>query len=101
MNNKDYNEDNFKEFISIIQNFSSSEAYRLIRQILTEKEFTDISKRWEIAKMLHRGITQRHISTSLGVSLCKITRGSRELKQPYSLLKKAVELQVKLQKEGD
>jgi Trp operon repressor len=30
--------------------------------------------------MLEKGVTQRAIATALGVSLCKITRGSHELK---------------------
>jgi TrpR family trp operon transcriptional repressor len=37
--------------------------------------------------MLNDGIPQREISKALGVSLCKITRGSRELKKEDSVVK--------------
>ncbi|NIZ47565.1 transcriptional regulator [Spirochaetales bacterium BR208] len=81
-----------------MQKLPPIEVYTLIRQILTEKEFSDISKRWDIAKMLHSGVTQRQVASDLHVSLCKITRGSRELKRPNSVIKKAVTMHFELQK---
>lgn len=38
--------------------------------------------------MLAEGIPQRQIAEELGVSLCKITRGARILKQTDSVTKK-------------
>jgi TrpR family trp operon transcriptional repressor len=35
-------------------------------------------------KELHQGKTQRDIASELGISLCKITRGSKILKQDDS-----------------
>jgi TrpR family trp operon transcriptional repressor len=35
-------------------------------------------------KDLHDGKTQREIANDLGISLCKITRGSKILKDPES-----------------
>jgi TrpR family trp operon transcriptional repressor len=57
-----------------------------MRCLLTPKEITDISSRWEIFKLLSAGVSQRKISEQLGVSLCKITRGSREMKDKDSVL---------------
>jgi TrpR family trp operon transcriptional repressor len=37
-------------------------------------------------KDLHEGKTQREIANDLGISLCKITRGSKILKAPGSLM---------------
>ncbi|NIZ39916.1 Trp family transcriptional regulator [Entomospira entomophila] len=94
-------ENNFREFVHIMQKLPPIEVYTLIRQILTEKEFSDISKRWDIAKMLYSGTTQRQVAADLHVSLCKITRGSRELKRPNSVIKKAVTMHFELQKEQE
>jgi|GEM_PF-430074 len=49
--------------------------------LLTPGERANIALRWELVKMLERGISQRDIARMLGISLCKITRGSRELKR--------------------
>ncbi|MDR1899755.1 MAG: trp operon repressor [Treponema sp.] len=52
--------------------------------LLTPAEVADIATRWALVKDLERGIPQREIAKNLGISLCKITRGSRELKKPDS-----------------
>jgi TrpR family transcriptional regulator, trp operon repressor len=54
--------------------------------LLTPAEAHDLSARWELVKRLDQGETQRKIAKELGLSLCKITRGSRELKNPDSAL---------------
>ncbi|MBN1671296.1 MAG: transcriptional regulator [Kiritimatiellae bacterium] len=51
-----------------------------LRAILTPQELDRIALRWRLVKMLKHGVKQRAIASKLGVSLCKITRGSRELK---------------------
>jgi len=62
-----------------------------LRGILTPRELDDLSSRWELVKRLRRGDSQRSIARDLGVSLCKITRGSRELKAPGSALQAVVD----------
>lgn len=59
-------------------------------QLFTSAEMKDISARWQIVKLLQQGMTQRKIAAELHVSLCKITRGSKELKKKDSVLKEAV-----------
>lgn len=54
----------------------------------TTSELRDLQSRWLIFKMLDEGVTQREISRLLGVSLCKITRGSRFLKSPRTIVHK-------------
>ena len=56
--------------------------------ILTKTELKNVSSRWEIIKLLNEGVSQRKIATALHMSLCKITRGSRELKKKNSALKR-------------
>ena len=64
---------------------------QFLKSILTPAELRDLNLRWELVKMLDRGISQRQIASELHISLCKITRGSRELKKKNSILKEAVE----------
>ena len=52
--------------------------------LLTPAETADIATRWALVKALKKQIPQREIARDLGISLCKITRGSRELKKPGS-----------------
>ena len=52
--------------------------------ILTPSEQDTIAARWELVKLIDQGVSQRKVSEMLGLSLCKITRGSRELKKENS-----------------
>ena len=67
------------------------EDRKLIREflicILTKYEIKEIAGRWELVKLLYDGMSQRRIAEQLGMSLCKITRGSKELKKPDSAFK--------------
>jgi TrpR family trp operon transcriptional repressor len=60
---------------------------RFMESILTPRELEEICGRWELVKLLDRGISQRQVAKRLGMSLCKITRGSRELKKRDSAFK--------------
>lgn len=64
----------------------------VLTALLTPSEAHDLSARWELVKRLAQGETQRQIAKELGLSLCKITRGSRELKKPDSALKTLLQL---------
>jgi TrpR family trp operon transcriptional repressor len=59
--------------------------------ILTRNEIGDLSSRWSLVNLLSCGVSQREIAKRLGISLCKITRGSRELKKKNSALKRFVD----------
>ncbi|UCG62304.1 MAG: transcriptional regulator [Candidatus Zixiibacteriota bacterium] len=64
---------------------------RLFKEIFTPAEIRDVALRWRLMKMLHRGVPQREIAAKLGISLCKITRGSRVLKARRSVSKKILD----------
>ena len=68
------------------------------RSLLTERETHDISSRWELVKKLEEGYSQRQIASQLGLSLCKITRGSRELKKQNSAFKHLIKLHSRISK---
>lgn len=63
---------------------------RFFREILTPKEIKDLSSRWELVKLLEEGVSQREIARRLHLSLCKITRGARELKKRNSALRQVI-----------
>lgn len=69
---------------------------RLIEEFLyslfTKSEADEIAKRWALVKDLASGIPQRQIAQNLGLSLCKITRGSRELKKPESAFRRMLQI---------
>ncbi len=83
-----------KNIKAIAQVLSKIDDQKLIEEflssILTKKELEDLSSRWELVKLLDKGISQRKIAKDLHLSLCKITRGSKELKKENSALKRII-----------
>jgi TrpR family transcriptional regulator, trp operon repressor len=65
--------------------------HRFLEELLTPNEVTELSRRWRLVKLLHVGQTQREIAAKLHLSLCKITRGSKQLKRPGSAFRKILE----------
>ena len=65
-----------------------NEIVGFITDLLTKTELETLSKRWRILKMLNEGKTQRDIANELKVSLCKVTRGSKILKNRKSIVTK-------------
>ena len=57
-----------------------------LREILTPDELHDLVLRWHLLEELVKGTSQRAIAAELGISLCKITRGSRILKEKKSVI---------------
>ncbi len=63
-----------------------------LRSLLTPAETADVAARWALVKALDKKIPQREIAKNLGLSLCKITRGSRELKKPDAPFRRMLEI---------
>jgi TrpR family transcriptional regulator, trp operon repressor len=80
-----YKIDEIAKVLATVKDEKQIEAF--LKSIFISKVITDISSRWELVKMLDQGFSQRHIAQELGLSLCKITRGSRELKKKNSPFK--------------
>ena len=57
-------------------------------EILTKSELETLSKRWCILKKLSQGLTQREIAKEFNVSLCKVTRGAKILKDKKAITTK-------------
>jgi TrpR family trp operon transcriptional repressor len=79
--------DDLHELIDIFARTGKyEEMQKLFEELFTQREKYDFALRWRLMKELHDGKPQREIANSLGISLCKITRGSKILKTPGSLM---------------
>jgi TrpR family trp operon transcriptional repressor len=82
----------FAEICGILAESSdASLVTAFLTQMLTPNEVTEIARRWRLLRLLHQGHSQRDVASALHLSLCKITRGSKELKRPGSALKKLLD----------
>ena len=63
--------------------------------LFTPAELHDIGKRWLLVNEIDRGTTQRDIARMFKMSLCKITRGSRELKKEGSAFRRMIDITKK------
>ena len=88
---KAYAEEAHAELLAAMAALDTPEAIdRAFDAMLTSAERRDIRLRWLIFKMLAAGMTQREISKVLGVSLCKITRGSRFMKTSRDIIEQMI-----------
>ncbi len=70
----------FKELYALFASVDSEEeAKLLLEDIHTPQEMASLCERWQLIQELHKGTSQRDIAKKLGVSISKITRGSRML----------------------
>ena len=67
---------------------NETEIYNFMLELFTEAELSTLSKRWRILNMLNQGVTQREIAKELNVSLCKVTRGSKIIKDKNAVITK-------------
>ena len=66
---------------------SPAQIEAFLKEILTPNEVAEVIKRWDIFTLLSQGVPQREIAHQLHASLCKITRGSKELKKKHSIVR--------------
>lgn len=63
-----------------------------LKCLFTKAEMEEMAKRWILVRELDQGVTQREIAKKYNMSLCKITRGSRELKKEDSAFRKMLDI---------
>jgi TrpR family trp operon transcriptional repressor len=84
--------DKISEIASVLAETSDAVLIQdFLYSILTPREIQDLSSRWELVKLLDDGMSQRNIARELHLSLCKITRGSKELRKENSAFKQLIE----------
>ncbi|MCR5612420.1 Trp family transcriptional regulator, partial [Treponema sp.] len=75
----------FEELIQIFTDINDKEFMRAFMGCLfTPAECADFADRWILVKEIDKGTTQREIAKQFNMSLCKITRGSKELNKKDS-----------------
>ena len=86
-------ENALKELCNLLsKNNDSSFIYEFFGCLFTPAELNDFAKRWLLVREIDKGTTQREIARKFHISLCKITRGSRELKKDASAFRKLLDL---------
>lgn len=89
---RDYQSE-WNELTDLLTAVNDSEMMKdFLLALLTKKEREEIALRWSLVKQLHEGRSQRAVASDLGLSLCKITRGAKELKQENSVFPKLFRL---------
>jgi len=83
---------NISEMAKALSKADPSLVEEFLYSLFTSSEADEIAKRWALVKQIADGRPQREIAKDLGLSLCKITRGSRELKKEASAFKRMLSL---------
>ena len=87
--NSNITKENIAEIANLITTLNTKkDICNFMIEILTESELETLSKRWCILKKLSQGSTQREISKEFNVSLCKVTRGAKILKNKNAIITK-------------
>jgi len=82
---------NIAEMARALEGADAALIEEFLYSLFTPAEADEMAKRWALVKELSTGMPQRKIAEELGLSLCKITRGSRELKKQGSAFKALLE----------
>jgi TrpR family transcriptional regulator, trp operon repressor len=85
MEERKLNEDAIQELSRTLANCTDALLIEdFLKSLLTEAEVQGVANRWALVRLLDKGMSQRNIAKELGLSLCNITRGSKELKKENS-----------------
>lgn len=89
-----------RELSDVLAPLAADELHEVFFALLTPPEREKLALRWKLVCMLEEGVTQRAIAAKLGISLCKITRGSHELKYGPEAFRKAIRKAVRKKGRG-
>jgi len=91
--------DSSKELSEVVARIGDPNTMmRFFAEIFTPAERRAFALRWRLMQMLHARVPQRTIAAELGISLCKITRGSRVLKNRKSVTRAVLDRASKASK---
>lgn len=80
------------ELIHIFNTCDEALVKDFVKCLLTPAELKDLANRWLLVKEIDMGTPQRAIAKKFSMSLCKITRGSKELNKPDSAFRKILDM---------
>ena len=90
-------QETIRELCNIVNSANDEQfIYDFFECLFTKSELKDIANRWLLVKEIDKGTTQREIAKMFSMSLCKITRGSKELKKENSAFRQMLEKAKKL-----
>ncbi len=93
---EDFLSESFDEICSALAACETAKSVRdFLECLCTPPERLDFSKRWLSVKELYNGTPQRKIAEKFNMSLCKITRGSKELNKEGSAFKRILDERFK------
>ncbi len=82
-----------KEICGLLSGINDTDLiYDFFGCLFTPSELQDFANRWNLVKELDAGTTQREIAKKYSMSLCNITRGSKEMKKEGSAFKRVLAL---------
>ena len=83
-----------EELVHVIQRVSSSTKLLndFMEDLLSPRELIEISKRWQIVKLLQQEIPHHEIAKKLHTGVATITRGSREMQEENGGFKKTLRI---------
>lgn len=83
-----------KEIIDVIYKIAKDKMLLadFIRDILTPREFENISVRWQIVKRLAKGEHHQAIAEALHLGVATVTRGSREMRKKEGGFRRTLKL---------
>ena len=91
-NNTEIRNVSFEELVDIFTEINDREFMKNFMECLfTPAERDDFANRWILVKEIDKGVTQRDIAKKYNMSLCKITRGSKELNKKDSAFRTVLE----------
>ena len=81
-----------KEVIDVIYKISKDKSLltEFVKDILTPREFDNISVRWQIVKRLAKGEHHQSIAENLHLGVATVTRGSREMRKKEGGLRRTL-----------
>ena len=75
------NPDSDHLFETVLRLKKLDDTYKFFRDLLTEKEITEFSRRWKVARMLNKKVSYAKIEYETGMSSTTIARIHRWLKR--------------------
>ncbi len=75
----------FSEIVEMLCREKNPDAMKqILTELFTQSELETLTLRWALMRELSGGATQRDIASRYNISLCKITRGAKLLKDENS-----------------
>lgn len=81
---RDTREEKYKgELVALIHRIRDTSLLRaFLEDLLSPAEWDEVARRWQVIKLLQKGLPQRSIAKQVHVGVATITRGFRELEDP-------------------